>query len=81
MGDAKRRFQRIQEAYSGKCTFLAPSPHVGLLFVNGRQMTPFWGLRSCVPAVLSDQGKRAMYDAGLYDPLEDDDQVWCSEIL
>ncbi|XP_008784398.1 dnaJ homolog subfamily B member 3-like isoform X2 [Phoenix dactylifera] len=40
MGEAKRRFQRIQEAYS----------------------------------VLSDQGKRAIYDAGLYDPLEEDDQ-------
>ncbi|XP_037430662.1 chaperone protein DnaJ-like isoform X2 [Triticum dicoccoides] len=39
-GEAKRRFQRIQEAYS----------------------------------VLSDKGKRAMYDAGLFDPLDDDDQ-------
>ncbi|XP_042404344.1 chaperone protein DnaJ-like [Zingiber officinale] len=37
---AKRRFQRIQEAYS----------------------------------VLSDKSKRAMYDAGLYDPLDGDDQ-------
>jgi hypothetical protein len=24
---------------------------------------------------LSDKGKRAMYDAGLFDPLDDDDQV------
>nr|XP_019710261.1 uncharacterized protein LOC105057429 isoform X2 [Elaeis guineensis] len=40
MGEAKRRFQRIQQAYS----------------------------------VLSDKGKRAMYDAGLYDPFEEDDQ-------
>ncbi|XP_042466593.1 chaperone protein DnaJ-like isoform X3 [Zingiber officinale] len=39
--EAKRRFQRIQEAYS----------------------------------VLSDTSKRAIYDAGLYDPLDDDDQV------
>ncbi|XP_074591559.1 uncharacterized protein LOC141847415 [Curcuma longa] len=39
-GQAKRRFQRIQEAYS----------------------------------VLSDKSKRAMYDAGLYDPLDGDDQ-------
>ncbi|XP_042466592.1 chaperone protein DnaJ-like isoform X2 [Zingiber officinale] len=38
--EAKRRFQRIQEAYS----------------------------------VLSDTSKRAIYDAGLYDPLDDDDQ-------
>ncbi|XP_072982806.1 uncharacterized protein [Typha latifolia] len=40
VGEAKKRFQRIQEAYS----------------------------------VLSDKGKRAMYDAGLFDPLDDDDQ-------
>ncbi|CAD6203283.1 unnamed protein product [Miscanthus lutarioriparius] len=39
-GEVKRRFQRIQEAYS----------------------------------VLSDKGKKAMYDAGLFDPLDDDDQ-------
>ncbi|OAY78657.1 DnaJ subfamily B member 6 [Ananas comosus] len=38
--EAKRRFQRIQEAYS----------------------------------VLSDKGKRAMYDAGIFDPLDGDDQ-------
>jgi len=25
--------------------------------------------------VLSDQSKRSMYDAGLYDPLEEEDQV------
>ncbi|KAK7284415.1 hypothetical protein RJT34_19161 [Clitoria ternatea] len=42
-GEAKRRFQQIQEAYS----------------------------------VLSDQSKRSMYDAGLYDPLEDDDEEFC----
>ncbi|KAJ0979901.1 hypothetical protein J5N97_015375 [Dioscorea zingiberensis] len=40
VGEAKRRFQRIQEAYS----------------------------------VLSDEGKRALYDAGAFDPFEDDDQ-------
>ncbi|XP_058076551.1 uncharacterized protein LOC131225128 [Magnolia sinica] len=39
-GEAKRRFQQIQEAYS----------------------------------VLSDEGKRAMYDAGLYDPFEEEDE-------
>ncbi|KAK7337702.1 hypothetical protein VNO77_18287 [Canavalia gladiata] len=42
-GEAKRRFQQIQEAYS----------------------------------VLSDQSKRSMYDAGFYDPLEEDDQEFC----
>ncbi|CAL9167246.1 unnamed protein product [Musa hybrid cultivar] len=46
-GEAKRRFQRIQEAYS----------------------------------VLSDKGKRAMYDAGLYDPLDDDDQDFADFML
>ncbi|XP_010259397.1 PREDICTED: dnaJ homolog subfamily B member 3 isoform X1 [Nelumbo nucifera] len=39
-GEAKRRFQQIQEAYS----------------------------------VLSDKGKRSMYDAGLYDPFEEEDE-------
>ncbi|CAJ1868921.1 unnamed protein product [Sphenostylis stenocarpa] len=42
-GEAKRRFQQIQEAYS----------------------------------VLSDQSKRSMYDVGLYDPLEEEDQEFC----
>lgn len=42
-GDAKRRFQQIQEAYS----------------------------------VLSDQGKRSVYDAGFYDPTDEDDQDFC----
>ncbi|KAJ0961140.1 hypothetical protein J5N97_000890 [Dioscorea zingiberensis] len=41
--EAKRRFQRIQEAYS----------------------------------VLSDEGKRSLYDAGVFDPFEDDDQDFC----
>lgn len=33
---------------------------------------------ACSPffvTVLSDQSKRLMYDAGLYDPLEDEDEV------
>uniref|UniRef100_A0A6M2FBT5 J domain-containing protein n=1 Tax=Populus davidiana TaxID=266767 RepID=A0A6M2FBT5_9ROSI len=42
-GEAKRRFQGVQEAYS----------------------------------VLSDQFKRSMYDAGLYDPLEEEDKEFC----
>ncbi|XWS58118.1 hypothetical protein CRYUN_Cryun08bG0007300 [Craigia yunnanensis] len=42
-GEAKRRFQQIQEAYS----------------------------------VLSDETKRSMYDAGLYDPLEEEDEDFC----
>ncbi|XP_059438471.1 uncharacterized protein LOC132171224 [Corylus avellana] len=42
-GEAKLRFQQIQEAYS----------------------------------VLSDQSKRLMYDAGLYDPLEEEDEEFC----
>ncbi|MBA0611773.1 hypothetical protein Godav_012430 [Gossypium davidsonii] len=42
-GEAKLRFQQIQEAYS----------------------------------VLSNGSKRSMYDASLYDPLEDDDQDFC----
>lgn len=41
LGEAKRKFQQIQEAYS----------------------------------VLSDQRKRTMYDAGLYDPDDEQDEV------
>ncbi|KAK4261711.1 hypothetical protein QN277_004670 [Acacia crassicarpa] len=40
LGEAKRKFQQIQEAYS----------------------------------VLSDESKRTMYDAGLYDPQEEEDE-------
>ncbi|XP_010414974.1 PREDICTED: uncharacterized protein LOC104701042 [Camelina sativa] len=43
VGEAKRRFQQIQEAYS----------------------------------VLNDENKRSLYDAGLYDPHEDDDDDFC----
>lgn len=32
-------------------------------------------MRYVVPAVLSDEGKRSLYDAGVFDPFEDDDQV------
>ncbi|PIA61182.1 hypothetical protein AQUCO_00300602v1 [Aquilegia coerulea] len=39
-GEAKRRFQKVQEAYS----------------------------------VLSDKGKRSMYDVGLYDPFEEEEE-------
>ncbi|KAK8651551.1 hypothetical protein V6N13_141150 [Hibiscus sabdariffa] len=42
-GEAKSRFQQIQEAYS----------------------------------VLSDESKRSMYDAGLYDPLGEDNEDFC----
>ncbi|XP_065853068.1 uncharacterized protein [Euphorbia lathyris] len=42
-GEAKRRFQQIQEAYS----------------------------------VLSDKSKRSMYDAGLYDSLQEEDDDFC----
>lgn len=42
LGEAKRKFQRIQEAYS----------------------------------VLSDARKRAMYDAGMYDPTEEEDEAF-----
>lgn len=43
LGEAKRKFQKIQEAYS----------------------------------VLSDERKRTMYDAGLYDPDEEEDERFC----
>uniref|UniRef100_A0A0E0GEC4 J domain-containing protein n=1 Tax=Oryza nivara TaxID=4536 RepID=A0A0E0GEC4_ORYNI len=54
-GEANRRFQRIQEAYSGKAH-------------------PLGRPQFALATFLSDKGKRAMYDAGLFDPLDDDDQ-------
>ncbi|GAV62029.1 DnaJ domain-containing protein [Cephalotus follicularis] len=47
LGQAKRKFQQIQEAYS----------------------------------VLSDEGKRRMYDAGLYDPNDDDEVEGFSDFV
>ncbi|KAE8679274.1 Detected protein of confused Function [Hibiscus syriacus] len=44
-GEAKSRFQQIQEAYSAN--------------------------------ILSDESKRSMYDAGLYNPIEEDDEDFC----
>ena len=70
-GEAKRRFQRIQEAYSGKAL------HLPLRCFAARDLIEcsVTLLSLLVDAVLSDKGKRAMYDAGLFDPLDDDDQV------
>ncbi|KAE8772842.1 chaperone protein DnaJ [Hordeum vulgare] len=67
-GEAKRRFQRIQEAYSGKAS--RASSHQPLPLP--REVLIEFSLGGV--AVLSDKGKRAMYDAGLFDPLDDDDQ-------
>ena len=73
-GEAKRRFQQIQEAYSGGwwLHFLTALLCVfRLMGLNGR----YWCRFLCV-AVLSDASKKSMYDAGFYDPMEED-QVCC----
>lgn len=78
-GEAKRRFQQIQEAYSGTVLF---GPF--FFFFDEFQMcliflccccclglTLFFGnILLCV--VLSDQRKRSLYDVGLYDTDEDE---------
>lgn len=91
LGEAKRRFQQIQEAYSGRLTstvLVINPPFFFLLCAKGRQrfivswLCTFYGsvLRVVltsyfVEAVLSDQQKRTLYDAGLYNPEDDEDEV------
>lgn len=43
--------------------------------------TRFDRIACLVGAVLSDKGKKAMYDAGLFDPLDDDDEVMNQQSL
>lgn len=103
LGEAKHKFQQIQEAYSGThavswLSFIIRYSHAVdffpicwtflFLVASAVQLYPgmelvlvvhFFFLGSndfCAEiAVLSDQRKRAMYDAGLYHTLEDEDEV------
>lgn len=68
-GEAKRRFQQIQEAYSGTVLF-RPSVwcfSVVVVVVWGWRFFFFWK-----HVVLSDRRKRSLYDVGLYDTEEDE---------
>ncbi|KAA3468724.1 chaperone protein DnaJ-like [Gossypium australe] len=72
-GEAKLKFQQIQEAYSGNIVeslplMLSPSNFITLFFIK---------LAVRFFTVLSNGSKRSMYDASLYDPLADDDQDFC----
>ncbi|GAB2277399.1 hypothetical protein Dimus_012104 [Dionaea muscipula] len=74
-GEAKRRFQQIQEAYSG---IFFKIYRLSLIFLicsicNGSVLILLFNLE----LVLSDQGKRSMYDAGFYDPTAEDDEGFC----
>lgn len=67
-GEAKRRFQQIQEAYSGKDLFR-------LCFEVFWFLSDDW--HCCLETiflclVLSDERKRSSYDVGLYDSGEDE---------
>ena len=74
-GEAKRRFQQIQEAYSGFPLLFSFNWSRNREFVHHIS----WICVSCGNfAVLSDKGKRSMYDAGFYDPTEEEDQVTLS---
>jgi hypothetical protein len=74
LSEAKRKFQNIQEAYSGRYAF--QDLWIFCIILVGEIM-----LLKCVfcfvlfGAVLSDPKKRTMYDAGLYDPQEEEDEV------
>ncbi|KAL6295179.1 hypothetical protein ACE6H2_003321 [Prunus campanulata] len=68
LGEAKRKFQLIQEAYSESSSGVLIDL-IQLLF------NPVFLV--LIGAVLSDQRKRTVYDAGLYDPDEEDDEGFC----
>ncbi|CAL4975363.1 unnamed protein product [Urochloa decumbens] len=78
--EAKTRFQQIQEAYQGtvkpitsrsNLPVCASGAHAfGTLLLLANMHAP-WPLPF---AVLSDEKRRALYDAGMYDPLDDDQE-------
>lgn len=79
-GEAKRRFQQIQEAYSGN---LIREEEIRRFSISKKWKTldliqldfaEFWFLHT----VLSDKGKRSIYDAGLYDPFEEEEEEVCN---
>jgi len=79
LSEAKCKFQKIQEAYSGivlefqDLWFFVPFARNDVVI----ELCFFFG------AVLSDPKKRNMYDAGLYDPREEEDEVikWLREFF
>lgn len=67
LSNAKAKFQQIQQAYSGNFNSLT-NPKLLFLLCS-------WLIIICFDygAVLSDQRKRALYDAGFYNDEDDDD--------
>lgn len=81
LGEANHKFQQIQEAYSGIVFLCMDVLSRLVVFVSTFSFCViepvlFFGDR----AVLSDPKKRTMYDAGMYDPQEEEDEVRASEI-
>lgn len=79
-GEAKRRFQQIQEAYSGNVieTCILTPLNSSFICYFFKAFTVYGLTALKLPfdlLVLSDENKRSMYDAGLYDPLEEEDEV------
>lgn len=71
LGEAKSKFQQIQEAYSGSFFFLILK-FIYMIFVFH---VWFWIQCFFFWTVLSDEGKRTLYDVGLYDPAEEEEEV------
>jgi len=75
LSEAKCKFQKIQEAYSGiilefqDLWFFVPFARNNVVIELCFFCFVLFG------AVLSDPKKRTMYDAGLYDPQEEEDEV------
>lgn len=69
--EAKKMFQKIHEAYSGTYIYI----YVYNAIIRKENINKS-NHRTFYPAVLSDKGKRTVYDAGLFGLLgENDDEV------
>lgn len=75
LSQAKRKFQQIQEAYSGKAFKEWFELHVEFCSSLKCVLIVVFLISFLVASVLSDEKKRVLYDIGLYDPDEEDDEV------
>lgn len=78
MEEAKRRFQQIHEAYQGDESHILP-PNIlsythALTRRRSLKVLSFLDLLFSLATVLSDEKRRRLYDSGLYDPLQDDEE-------
>lgn len=77
--EAKSRFQQVHEAYQGNqkaqiLCFSCVSSAICIIFFGRISEYEFFFCLSRANAVLSDEKRRALYDSGMYDPLDDDQE-------